>query len=91
MLNPTLNYQAGNIKSLPIKIFVNTDINITVKKNIEISKEDWDSFEISWDFKKHPLLEFIDSMPGLHDSNIKVTPTHLKIIKNMLWRRMLYS
>ena len=50
--------------------------------NIEISKKDWDSFETSWDFKKHPLLEFIDSMPGLHDTNIKVPPIHLKIIKN---------
>ena len=30
-----------------------------VKKNIEISKNDWDSFETSWDFEKHPLLKYL--------------------------------
>ena len=27
-----------------------------VNSNIVISREDWDSFETSWDFKKHPLI-----------------------------------
>lgn len=56
MLNPTLNYQAGNIKSLPI-IFKNVDIvNSLSETNINISRFDWDAFETSWDFKKHPLI-----------------------------------
>ena len=29
---------------------------MSTKNNIEISKEDWDSFETSWDFKCHPLI-----------------------------------
>ena len=31
-------------------------LDVVVKDNIRISKEDWDSFETSWDFKKHPLV-----------------------------------
>src|SRR5699024_11096097 len=29
-----------------------------VKDSVDIARIDWDSFEISWDFKKHPLLRF---------------------------------
>ena len=83
ILTPTLDFNKGYIEKIPYKETKDINrINCLVKEYITISKQDWDSFEISWDFKKHPLLEFIDSMPGLHDSNIKVTPTHLKIIKN---------
>ena len=84
IMNPTMNMQSSNVSQLPL-IFDENKKNIIedlAKDNISISKSDWDSFETSWDFKKHPLLEFRDSMPGLHDSNIKVTPTHLKIIRN---------
>ena len=55
-LNPTLNYQAGNIKSLPLLIDREDEVDERVYQNIQISKEDWDSFETSWDFKKHPLV-----------------------------------
>lgn len=58
MLNPTLNYQAGNIKSLPI-IFESEDaVNELSKQNVLISKADWNSFETSWDFITHPLIEY---------------------------------
>lgn len=59
ILNPTLNFQAGNIKDIPL-IFSKTyksEINSLVKQNISISKTDWDSFETSWDFEIHPLLD----------------------------------
>ena len=84
VLNPTLNFSSGVVRKTPI-IYNSKNIEIInnmVKKNIELSKSDWDSFETSWDFKKHPLLEFINSMPGLHDTNLNIPPTHLKIIKN---------
>ena len=55
-LNPTLNYQAGNIKSLPLCFDRMNDVNSLAENNVELSKQDWDSFETSWDFKKHPLL-----------------------------------
>lgn len=60
--NPTLNFQVGNIANIPTIITDNVDlfntINNKVKENIKISKKDWNSFETSWDFKTHPLIEF---------------------------------
>lgn len=57
---PTLNFQVGDIAKIPI-IFSDKykeKINALVEENISISKEDWDSFETSWDFIKHPLLTY---------------------------------
>ena len=48
ILNPTLNYQAGNIKSLPLLIDREDEVDERVYQNIQISKEDWDSYETSW-------------------------------------------
>ncbi len=56
--NPTFASQAGDIAKLPIivKETVLKRVSETVQGNIEIAKTDWDSFETSWDFKKHPLI-----------------------------------
>ena len=58
VLAPTVNFQAGNIGDLPMKIVKEKapSINSISKENIQLSKTDWDSFETSWDFKKHPLI-----------------------------------
>ena len=57
MINPTINFQIGNVISVPI---VDTSDNKVVEdlanENIIISKLDWDAFETSWDFQKNPLL-----------------------------------
>ena len=58
VLNPTLNFTAGNIASLPLIISTNKKIiDSIVNENIVLSKSDWDSFETSWDFQTHPLLK----------------------------------
>lgn len=59
ILAPTINYQAGDIGRLPIikdNNYYNKVLSI-VNKNIIFSKTDWDSFETSWDFRKHPLID----------------------------------
>ncbi|WP_419887593.1 BREX-1 system adenine-specific DNA-methyltransferase PglX [Neobacillus niacini] len=60
VINPTLNFQAGSINVLPIKVTddenIKAKINNITKKCIEISKNDWDDFETSWDFKQHPII-----------------------------------
>ena len=38
------------------KIFENKELVELTENNIVLSKADWDSFETSWDFKKHPLI-----------------------------------
>lgn len=60
-LNPTLNFQPGNVANIPI-IKPTNDIQPQIKnlveQNIELAKSDWDCFEISWDFKMHPFLNY---------------------------------
>ncbi|ABQ87952.1 BREX-1 system adenine-specific DNA-methyltransferase PglX [Methanobrevibacter smithii] len=60
LISPTLNYEIGHIASLPIIIDENKveEINNIVLENIKICKDDWDDYETSWNFKKHPLLKF---------------------------------
>ncbi len=60
--NPTLNANPNDIGNLPLsqKMFEVPNIDYLVKSNISISKEDWDSFETSWDFTVHPLVEARD-------------------------------
>jgi hypothetical protein len=53
-LNPTLNFSSGLVAQLPVvSIEVNEEV---VNEALQISKDDWDAFEISWQFVKSPLL-----------------------------------
>ena len=64
LLNPTLSFQSGNVSALPIKILFDKElkdyINTLVQQNIDISKEEWDSRETSWDFEKLSLIDSKD-------------------------------
>ena len=58
VLNPTMSFTNGDLVRLPIRIeepkiaFVSE----LVDGNVTISKDDWDSYETSWDFKRNPLV-----------------------------------
>ena len=56
IINPTINYQVENIAQLPVLIGEKEKIDQLARENIEISKFEWDSFEHSWGFLRHPLL-----------------------------------
>lgn len=58
LLNPTINYQVRDIFSVPVEKSVLSANNISdlVDQNISVEKDDWDAFETSWDFKRHPLV-----------------------------------
>ena len=58
ILAPTINFQAGDIGRLPIVDYgVETEtIRGLVSSNIDESTTDWDSSEVSWDFKRNPLV-----------------------------------
>ena len=58
VINPTINYQVGDIAKIPVKIDLErkrTVVDIT-SKNIQLSRSDWNSFETSWDFQRHSLI-----------------------------------
>ena len=60
IINPTLNFQVENILQVPIiyNESFKQEVDKLVTQNIDISKLDWDSFETSWNFIKHPFLKF---------------------------------
>lgn len=65
--NPTMNFQVGNVANIPIVYENKNYITELVRTCVDISKVDWDSYETSWDFPKHPLLK-----------NVHVYSTRLK-------------
>ena len=64
MLNPTATLQSGDLARIPILVSSNKYSNATqqVEDCVNISKIDWDSFESSWDFKKHPLFRNVSTI-----------------------------
>lgn len=62
ILNPTIHYNTGDMEKLPCIDADNYMIRDIVKNSIEISKKDWDSFETSWNFNKHPLVQAVDKL-----------------------------
>ena len=58
LISPTLNFNENHIGAVPVIIEASKKEPIfsLTKANISLSRTDWDSFETSWDFKKHPLL-----------------------------------
>ncbi len=65
MYNPTMNYQAIDVQNLPWIDNKSEDVIDLCKENIALSKSDWDSKELSWNFKCSPL---INSSKSLRDS-----------------------
>lgn len=58
LIAPTINFSNGAAGAIPVIFNENKQKNIDslVENNINLSKSDWDSFETSWDFKRHPLV-----------------------------------
>ncbi|MEQ2529409.1 BREX-1 system adenine-specific DNA-methyltransferase PglX, partial [Bacillaceae bacterium CLA-AA-H227] len=58
-LSPTVNYEVGHVKSIPLINIDNKEvIEDIVDQCIEISKSDWDNYETSWDFRSHPFIKY---------------------------------
>ncbi len=59
VLSPTVGFDVGYIGSIPYRTPKEKSAEIVenyYKKNVDFAKKDWDSFETSWDFKRHPLV-----------------------------------
>ncbi len=56
LLNPTLNFVATTVGAIPIVQSNDIHVKSHVLDSIKISKEDWDSYETSWDFHSHPFI-----------------------------------
>ena len=84
ILNPSLTFQVGNVKTLPI-IFEDdklNEINFLVKDNIIISKNNWDCYENSWEFSFHPLRKNGSFLKTNFEEWKKYNNKQIELIKN---------
>ena len=56
LIAPTLNVNAGDVDKFPVLLSCFNLVDGLFKESRGLSKTDWDSFETSWDFKRHPLV-----------------------------------
>ncbi len=59
IIAPGIHYSSGSISKIPVKSrddFLRKDIYTLVTENVDISKKEWNSFELSWEFAEHPLV-----------------------------------
>jgi hypothetical protein len=85
-LNPTLNYQVGDLSRIPIKQGSKVEKEIIIKYSqriIKMSKLDWDSRETSWDFEQSPLLNTTNTLETAYASWLqKVTKDFFQLQSN---------
>lgn len=68
ILSPTLDYNSGVISKAPIILKEKDqvkEVDSKVNENVVLAQFDWDSYETSWDFQRHPLIR---SIPRLADA-----------------------
>ena len=63
ILSPSMGFESGYLRKLPLIESDSLDSIVErVKHCIDGSNAEWDSFEVSWDFKKHPLLRNVSTI-----------------------------
>ena len=83
MISPTINCQVRDVFSVPVlqDIFENEEISRLVESNIELMRDDWDSFETSWDFEIHPLVRLMSFYKMERESDAKQKIVDMNYIK----------
>ena len=56
VVSPTLDYHEGPLGRTPILLEANNEIDCLSQDCVHLSEDDWNFFETSWDFQKHPLI-----------------------------------
>jgi type II restriction/modification system DNA methylase subunit YeeA len=81
--SPTLDFKVGDIVLIPYSGEIENHIQIdyVARENIEICKQDWDSFETSWDFLEHPLINDTDSIKEAFENWQQFTETQFTQLK----------
>lgn len=69
IISPTLNYEVGHIKVLPIIVDKDKIKSISERsqKCLDYSKSEWNDFETSWDFQHHPLFRKVSTIAEAFD------------------------
>lgn len=72
-ISPTMDFKVGDIVQIPYLLndISNKEIMLLeaiCNENVNISKKDWDFFETSWDFNKHPFITYKENNKNLENS-----------------------
>ncbi len=83
VINQTLNFNAGDIEKIPFIINKSDfhDIERIADENIDLSKSDWDDYEISWGFKHHPLIKRTNLISEAYSTWEKECEERFKLVK----------
>ena len=65
MINPTLNFQVKDVLRMPVTPDCISELDPLVSHCLSLSRQDWDSFETSYEFTCHPMN---DGAQSLYDS-----------------------
>ena len=60
----------GQIGKIPVLFGdLNSEKNVAIlaQENVSLSKQEWDSYEYSWDFQRHPLLSKVPTIAEAFD------------------------
>ena len=67
-MKSTVNFEVGQIGKIPI-LFGDSNsekaVTVLAQENVRLSKQEWDSYEYSWDFQRHPLLQYAAFTPQM--------------------------
>lgn len=102
LFNPTMSFTNGDIQRIPIINGSSNSIDLFVRNNIDISRQDWDAHETSWDFQANELLAIDEStyMDNIHneiEAHFKDTGEHICIdpaapqLDSLEWRMEQYK
>ena len=84
VINPTVNFQIGDFVKLPyLSKLPIENLVPSVEECIRISKDDWNSYEITWDFKVNPLVKISNS-----ESSLEATYNTLRTMQKQLTSRL---
>ncbi len=71
IITPTMGFESGYIAKIPV-VMPPEDLKRNIiafsRENIQLSTEDWDSLETSWDFKQHPLVRLRNKSRSVNNS-----------------------
>ena len=67
VFNSTIHCQVGDVGKVIVPDIgkQKAEISALAMENVELSKKDWDSFETSWDFQRHQLLQYAAFTPQM--------------------------
>ncbi len=69
-LNPTMHFKIGDLMKIPLIHDEKRQIDVVklVKKNIDISRDSWNSMELSWDYSVPPLVKYLKNHSTIQDA-----------------------